>query len=165
MDIFYYKKEKETDYYIKKSLERLGKDTSLWRENGKPFAKDCFIGVTHTDDFILVAVADFDFGIDCENLNRLVSKRDRIVDKYFTENERAYINDDNARFLEIWVKKEAYTKYTGEGLGGMGKVDVFKIRGYFTKLEFGENLIYIYSDRKAVGDIQDCFEKWDIKNT
>ncbi len=158
MDIFYYKKERETDFYIKKSLEFLGRDTSITRKNGKPYANDCFIGVTHTEDFILVAVADFDFGIDCENLNRLVSNKEKIADRYFTENEREYIKDDNARFLEVWVKKEAYTKYTGEGLSGMDKVDVLSLSGYFTKIEFIDNLVYIYSDSEVeytfVGDNQ-----------
>ena len=155
MDIFYYKKEKETDYYIKKSLESLGKDTRITRKMGKPYAKDSFVGVTHTDDCILIAVEDFNFGIDCENKSRVVENRKKIANRYFSENEREYIMEDNSRFLEIWVKKEAYVKYTGEGLGGMSKVDVLKVDGYFTKVELKDNLIYIYSDRAVVGDIHE----------
>lgn len=149
MDVFYYKKEKDTDFYIEKSLKFLGKDTSFSRKNGKPYRADCYIGVTHTDDIILVAIADFDFGIDCESLNRVVPNRDRIADKYFTENERVYINDDNTRFLEIWVKKEAYVKFNGDGLKKMKNTDVFSFEGCFTKLAVDKYLIYIYSDRKV----------------
>ena len=165
MDIFYYKKERETDYYIKKSLDFLDKDTSIIRKNGKPYGNNCFIGVTHTEDFILVAVEDFDFGIDCESLNRIVPNKEKIADRYFTENERAYINEDNTRFLEIWVKKEAYTKYTGEGLSGMKNVDILCLDGCFKKLGFGDKLIYVYTDRNIERINIENKVTGDIKNT
>ena len=113
------------------------------------------MGVTHTEDIVLIAIGEKSFGIDCESMSRTVNNFYRIAEKYYSSNEKAYVfekNSDeeviNARFLEIWVKKEAYVKYTGEGLSAISQCDVTLLCG-FKRIDNQHNLlIYIYEDDK-----------------
>lgn len=166
MKIFYYNKAKnhtqsDTNRLIKESLGAyLGKSVSSEvkrTENGKPYLYGCplHIGVTHTNDTVLIAVNEKPFGIDCESVDRTVGNFRRIAEKYYSDNEKAYVfekSEDQTeiqkRFLEIWVKKEAYVKYTGEGLPGIPKCDVTSLCG-FKLIENTKNLlIYIYEEDK-----------------
>ena len=68
---------------------------------------------------IAIAVSDKPVGIDIEK----IQKQDlRIAERFFTDAECNYINeadsddDKNKRLLEVWTKKEAYLKFTGEGM-------------------------------------------------
>ena len=166
MKIFYYNKAKnhtqnDTDQLIKESLNGyLGKEISVQIKRtsaGKPYLPGypLHIGVTHTDDIVLIAISEKPFGIDCESIDRTVNRLNRIAEKYYSENERAYVFDKNTddaersrRFLEIWVKKEAYVKFTGEGLSAISKCDVMSLCG-FKLIENRNNLlIYIYEEDK-----------------
>ena len=76
---------------------------------------------------------------------------ERISDKYFSDKERAYIFENgisaevsDLRFLEIWVKKEAYVKFLGTGVKDMKNCDTFSVEGSFEKVNYGNNIIYIY---------------------
>ena len=164
MKVFYYNKARnhtkaDTDSLIKSALcEYFGKQVCARvkrTEKGKPYLDDCplHIGVTHTDDTVLIAINDKPFGIDCESKERTVKNASRIADKYFCDNEKSYVfekssdeKETDMRFLEIWVKKEAYVKFTGEGLSGMSGCDVTSICGF--KLVENKNnlLIYIYEE-------------------
>ena len=75
--------------------------------------------ISHTKGMIAIAVSDKPIGIDVE----IIRKNDlRIAQRFFASSEIDYINDaksdgdQNKRFLEIWTKKEAYVKFTGEGM-------------------------------------------------
>ena len=50
------------------------------------------------------------------------------------------------RFLEIWVKKEAYVKFLGTGIKDMKNCDTFSVKGSFEKADYGNNIIYIYKE-------------------
>ncbi len=158
---FYEKKQKhtssDTENLILESLESCcGKPQSAFRvyrnENGKPLVcgNEYYVGVTHTDKLIVIGVDTENFGIDCENADRKVNNADNIAKKYFSDKECDYIlaaSDDeekNARFLEIWVKKEAYVKYLGTGIKDLKSFCVFSIDGSFEKVTYGNNIIYIY---------------------
>lgn len=166
MKLFFYSKEKnhtrsDTDALINKSLSGyLGREVSAVIQRtsaGKPYSEEypLHIGVTHTDDTVLVAINERPFGIDCESKDRTAINMHRIAEKYFCENERTYVFENcsdkqtmNERFLEIWVKKEAYVKFTGEGLSGMSKCDVTSL-GVYKLIENQNNLlIYIYEEDK-----------------
>ncbi len=165
MKLYYYKKSKkhksaDTDVLILTSVGAFCEENSLSPYNGvvkrtylnKPFLENDFlyVGVTHTDDVIIVAVSRENFGIDCENAGRIMKNPDKIMNRFFTENERQYIlsqKDKNSAFLHIWVKKEAYVKYTGEGISGLCSCDVTQMCGHFTAVENDKNLIiYIYKE-------------------
>ena len=110
-------------------------------ENGKP----CLVGdkvhfsISHSGDFIACAVDVTPVGIDIE-IPRDITKR--VLRHCCNEEEVAFIFQDTTslpdpipaqsvqarRFLSLWTAKEAYLKYTGEGLSG-GLVSVTAVSG------------------------------------
>lgn len=90
------------------------------------------ISVTHSGDIWMCLVSAERCGLDFQYLK----DRDiiRIVNRYFTEGEREYIDDHGkdkvgrqssagrkgrtSRFFDIWVRREALGKYEGHGLFG-----------------------------------------------
>lgn len=89
---------------------RFGKPLFLY--NGIPF---CF-SVSHCDEIIAYVHHTNACGIDVEKLQ--CGMKD-VSDRYFTEDESLYINQNSysdRRFTEIWTRKEAYLKMKGTGL-------------------------------------------------
>ncbi len=160
MTLYFYEKNphhksSDTDRLINESIRRhqgVGGEIEVLRTNlGKPYVNlPLHVGVTHTDDIIIVALDDENFGIDCESIGRTQKNAEKIAERYFTENERQKIFDSADRdkmFLDIWVKKEAYVKFTGHGLSGMKNCDVTSLQG-FEKIENDRNLIiYVYKEK------------------
>ncbi len=157
MKIYYYTKDKkhkskDTDEYIKKSVYDYTRNENITvtrTKSGKPYVNDVFVGVTHTDYFLIICVSDCEIGIDAERYDRYVKNKKRIIRKYFSKNEAEYALDSNENFLEIWVKKEAYLKFLGIGLKGIKKVDTFDVPGTFEKIEHKECIIYIYTEENS----------------
>lgn len=89
-------------------------------EYGKPYLidqPDVHFNISHTRNAIAVIVSDKPVGIDIERVSEVDIS---IAERYFTRNEFSYIiqssEHQDKRFYEIWTKKEAYIKYTGQGL-------------------------------------------------
>ena len=159
MKLYFYDKKcghkrEQTDMMIRESLNTYISGHSLAPYNGeikrtklgKPYidASLC-IGVTHTDDVVIIAVDEKQFGIDAEKVGRKMERREKIAERFFTEKELAEAIDDEG-FLDIWVKKEAYVKFTGMGLSGMKDCNVTALSG-FEKIENDRDLIiYIYKE-------------------
>ncbi len=90
---------------------------------GKPYLKnypDFYFNISHSKGGVAVVFSDSPVGIDIELLREPDLK---VADRYFCENERNYINsrpdNQSARFFEIWTKKEAYVKQSGEGISAI----------------------------------------------
>ena len=92
---------------------------------GKPslVGSNKHISVTTTGDVMVCAVSDMNIGIDGENLSRFSTPDGRdyvaIAERFLTEEEADYVRDgenDGSRFVKIWVRKEAFCKFTGKGL-------------------------------------------------
>lgn len=86
-----------------------------------PTTSFCF-NISHSSDYIIIAITNaLPVGIDIERLNPSFLFKD-IVNDYFTKEEQAYIFVDKDKALEaffyLWTRKEAYLKYTSEGLLG-----------------------------------------------
>lgn len=160
MTVYIYKKQKkhsrsDTDKYIQISLcnfFKCDKEFIICRTPlGKPYidGKSIFIGVTHTDDTLLVAVSrKQNFGIDAEASERHIERPRKLAEKYFSQSEFDYISKNNysdKSFLEIWTKKEAYVKYLGTGFSDISKIDTFTLDGYFTRAEYNNLIINIYT--------------------
>ena len=168
MKIYYYDKSREhkssdTDLYIIKSLREYCKEENiplvgsvrvLRTELGKPYVdmENVYIGVSHTENLLVIAIDKKDFGIDCERLDRTVRNRYAIADRYFSEKEKVYVmprcgeaeGKDELRFIETWVKKEAVVKYIGTGLCDIDKVDTFCAGGTFKEIYREGYMIYVY---------------------
>lgn len=87
---------------------------------GKPYLSShpqFHFNISHSHNFVTVAVSDSEIGIDCEKIRSVNLK---IAKRYFTEKEQEYINETepqkNRRFFEIWTKKEAFLKKDGKGI-------------------------------------------------
>lgn len=123
-------KEKSDKQISKKSYEevkRLATDifgSYDWRiekdDKGKPFflKSNYNLSISHTDNLIVVAVSkNRKIGIDVEKIHLFNQK---IIDKYYSEKERAEIHKHIGyeAFIEtkIWTIKEAYSKCIGTGL-------------------------------------------------
>ena len=85
-------------------VEHCIKETAGWQicDELKPYVNDVFVGVTHTDYFLIICVSDFEVGIDAEKKDRYVKNKKRIIRKYFSKNEAEYSLDSDEKFLEIW---------------------------------------------------------------
>ncbi len=87
--------------------------------SGKPYLRDVpafYFSLSHTRGAVAVAVSSRDIGVDVE---RLGPARPRVAERCFTAEEQSYIgqSDNPGRaFYEVWTRKEAYLKYTGQGL-------------------------------------------------
>lgn len=107
------------------AVRRLGVEntalTLAFSEQGKPFFKNYetfFFNWSHTRDALVIAVSDAVVGVDVERLP-LRHDAQRLARRFFTAHEAAAVSaaqDPDARFAELWTRKEAYLKYTGTGL-------------------------------------------------
>ncbi len=168
-----------TDALIAKSLSAYGKErglslkepiTIMRTEQGKPYvlSEGFFVGVSHTVSLVLVAVASFDFGLDVERKDRLLSQKDRLLTRFYSQKEQAEVlgQKEGAQkqcVLSLWTKKEAYLKYMGTGLKDLKQADTFRAEGSFYTIEHGAYLVAVYA-KKAIDKIEErnletiCFE-------
>lgn len=100
------------------------------KENGKPYPAnaDAHINISHSGDWVVCAISQKPVGIDIEEIRPINLK---IAKRFYTEEEIFYLFGHtpqeseftetkdyvvHKRFFEIWTAKEAYLKYTGEGI-------------------------------------------------
>lgn len=81
-------------------------------EHGKLQIKEKAFNISHSGDFVVLAVSDSEIGVDIE------CKTDpgrRVTERFFTEAEKSYVRNDDD-FRRIWTMKEAFIKCLGKGL-------------------------------------------------
>lgn len=100
---------------------------------GKPYVvdSDLAFSVSHSGEWMTIAVSrNCRLGIDLENLTRSVPNRDRLVTRFFSQQEQsAYIaledSEKQAGFFRAWCRKEAVVKAIGSGISyGLDRFDV-----------------------------------------
>ena len=114
-------------------LHRAGADGTLsYDENGRPYFCDrmCDFSITHTQNHVFCAIIEGEeparIGIDAEDLGRPnFSNLEEMASRWFGANEqKAFLaSPTKETFLRIWTRKEAYSKYTGEGLRALSQID------------------------------------------
>ncbi len=149
----------DTDRMILASLERYAKERgstflpcSVRRTlYGKPFLPNGYphVGVTHTNDEVFIALDEVPFGIDCEKRGRTAVHMSSIARRFFTDGEqklleRAVLDERANVFLTLWVKKEAFVKAFGRGIGAMPKADTQKAAGRYIDRSDEKNLLFVY---------------------
>lgn len=101
-------------------------DASAYRTeaSGKPYldGSPYHFSLTHTGDIAAVAVSDRPCGIDAEVISHQPRK---IAERFFHPDENALLaclsaDAYDSAFTEIWTRKEAYTKLTGDGIASFG---------------------------------------------
>ncbi|HEY8781754.1 MAG TPA: 4'-phosphopantetheinyl transferase superfamily protein [Mucilaginibacter sp.] len=87
--------------------------------NKKPHIKNANLqyNISHSGDWILLAVSSSNIGADTELVDVTYNYRDVLEDNFST-NEISYINQTSSveRFFMLWTRKESLTKATGKGL-------------------------------------------------
>ena len=92
-------------------------------DNGKPYLQNCdgvYFNIAHTEGMVAVALSDKEIGIDVEKIR---TRCPSLCERYFTEAEQRYVFGDAKRFFEVWTRKEAFGKRSGEGLAKTLKDD------------------------------------------
>jgi 4'-phosphopantetheinyl transferase len=91
---------------------------------GKPFWQsphsNLKFNISHSGDWVVLAFADVELGVDVESLNRRPKFDFHNIANYaFHPDEVAAMGDDKQRFFDIWVCKEAAIKALGVGLSAI----------------------------------------------
>ncbi|MBO5341192.1 MAG: 4'-phosphopantetheinyl transferase superfamily protein [Lachnospiraceae bacterium] len=90
---------------------------------GKPYLKEypnVQFSLSHSGMRAMVALSDTEVGLDVQ---QMCGYKDKIVKRFYHKNEQEVLfelTDDVQReklFYDIWCCKEAYIKYTGQGMG------------------------------------------------
>ena len=107
--------------------------TLCYGENGRPYFEEraCDFSLTHTQNHVFCALTDGEessirIGIDAEDLSRSnFSNLDEMAARWFSEGEQKVFSASPTKetFLRIWTRKEAYSKYLGEGFRTLSKID------------------------------------------
>ena len=110
-------------------------------KHGKPALADTFgnerihFNLSHSEGLALYAFTqDHEIGVDIERI-RDIPEMDQIVERFFSVNENALFQTlhevrKKEAFIKCWVRKEAFIKAKGEGLGfGLDKYEVSFVPG------------------------------------
>ena len=103
-------------------------------ELGRPYFtshNDTDFSISHTSRYVAVALATGKgerVGIDVEDARRLKGGSDigKIAERFFVGAELSEFSgggESTEKFMELWTRKEAYLKYTGEGIAKMTSTD------------------------------------------
>ena len=89
-------------------------------ENEKPFLPGCELkfNVSHSGDFVLVAIATDELGVDIEAANRRMNL-EALARRFFAPSEYTWWEGKKfaqEAFFKIWTHKESYLKATGQGI-------------------------------------------------
>ncbi len=101
----------------------------VYGTHGKPDFADTsrHFNLSHSGEYIALVTDENSVGVDIQNMRPL--KNYHLAERYFSEKELSRLeacataSEKEECFYDIWVKKEAYAKLTGEGIGLTIKVD------------------------------------------
>lgn len=127
--------------------------------HGKPYALNvkAHFSISHSGSYTAVAISNEPIGIDIEVLGDFSAI---VAHKTFNTDERNYVagnspfrkkSEMEKAFFEIWTAKEAYLKFTGEGLSG--GINSLSFEGDYNKIYpkiKSIDLVYDYSVPGAV---------------
>ncbi len=102
--------------------------------HGKPYFPshpDVHFSVSHTGNLWVCAFADKEVGFDVQEHreNDDPARLFRLAKRWFSDGERMVLYQcgyEPAEFYRIWARKEAYVKFTGDGIGA-GKFPEFDV--------------------------------------
>lgn len=95
----------------------------VYNSYGKPdFAESSrHFSLSHSGEYVCLVIGESPVGVDIQRMG--CNFNYRLAEKFFSDRELAKLQNcirkaDKAEcFFDIWVKKEAYAKLTGEGIG------------------------------------------------
>ncbi len=104
--------------------------TYTYGQNGKPYFVNLpvYFNLSHSGDYVLCVVADCEVGADIQQMNDIDYWK--TAERFFREKEVAIMRqlataEEQKRFFyNLWARKEAYGKYTGDGVSKALAVDM-----------------------------------------
>jgi phosphopantetheinyl transferase len=132
------------------ALINMGVKNLHYDENKKPWADNCFVSISHSKDMVAVCKSDKPVGIDVEFMT---TDRDykKIANRFYKGKELEYFNAAPTAevFYEIWTKKEAYSKISGQGTIEIFEgFDVFSLDDYDFHTEYIDNFALSFCEKK-----------------
>lgn len=116
-----------------------------------------YFNCSHSGKIAVCVFSDAEVGVDTE----FVTPNKKILQCVLTNAEQKIIEnskDSMEQFIRLWTAKEAYAKYTGNGIGEKFEfLDCSKViangsfyykSGYFVSDKIGENILTIYGHDK-----------------
>ena len=124
--------------------------TFTYTQFGKPYLNNCntFFNISHTKNCILLAIStDAGIGADIENLQ--TTPPYNIIDEVFHPAEIEFIYQTQpsfqAKFYEIWTRKESYLKWLGTGLtSNIKNLNSLNLSGHFHIYKYNTYINSIY---------------------
>ena len=115
-------------YTVSGLLSELGQPLPLtyrYGERGKPYFEDLplYFNLSHSGDYVLCAVSDVEVGVDIQKIQPVNERK--LAKRFFSEAECRVLegceSSEGRRrlFFELWSRKEAYGKLTGEGIAAV----------------------------------------------
>ncbi|MBR0466626.1 MAG: 4'-phosphopantetheinyl transferase superfamily protein [Clostridia bacterium] len=92
-----------------------------YSDSGKPLIDGIFLSFSHKDKMCVLALSDTPCGVDTEK----IEKKDYKALSRFSKKEQEIARNSPYGFMELWTKKEALIKLTGEGIKGLISADIF----------------------------------------
>lgn len=128
-------------------------------ETGKPYFENSALhfNLSHTDTLVCAALSQKPVGVDVQTLT---APSDGVIRRVLSEREQHLLrrsDDPTALFTRFWTQKEAYAKWTGEGLSctfssldfsPFAAADAFSVFGAaFRVWRFSDALMTVCSER------------------
>ncbi|RNL52567.1 4'-phosphopantetheinyl transferase family protein [Pedobacter jejuensis] len=85
-----------------------------FNEYKKPYINNINFNISHSGDYVVLAISPYAVGIDIEAINPVLDYQE-LIHQCFKEEEIKRITDLDSFYL-FWTRKEALLKATGEGL-------------------------------------------------
>ena len=108
MAMIYYTKTLSRDALLEKVfMAHYGYLPTIYKdEKGKPYLDKDYISISHSGEYVVVAISDFNIGVDIQK----IEYREKVVSLFSEE------VTDEKMFTRLWTLKESYGKYLGIGL-------------------------------------------------
>ena len=134
-------------------------------EKGKPYIygteEPVYCNVSHSDNLWIAIVGPGECGIDLQRVTDC--KYEQIARRYFSPDEQEYIRTYGmSGFFRLWVRREAFGKFTGEGFYGKkppfvdasGRLIDWVEEGFLKDLPIADDIICTYCTGREEDDIE-----------
>ena len=129
-----------SEYLLLKKYILINNEKIKYNKYKKPYVKNgLYFNFSHSYEYLVLIISkENEVGIDIEKI-RDVKYYKNIINKFFTEDEKEYINNDVNKFIKIWTRKESFYKCIGTGFYKYDKnISVLK-----NKIKYNKNTYYI----------------------
>lgn len=142
-------------YVIQQTTGRLPAGAFPCSEHGKPYLEkeDIFFNISHSGDYVAVAISSENIGVDIEKLRR---NKMQVARRFFSEEEIHALQTTTTPdedFTRLWSLKEAYLKYAGSGL-------TEALNSFTVRKGAGEAAYRVYTSRNMYEPVDLIHKQW-----